>query len=322
MACAGLSVSTAVCADVQKFGLGRIALEEEIAAWDLDISPDGAGLPLGSGSVEAGEAVFSDNCALCHGDFAEGIDNWPELAGGRDTLDHEDPVKTVGSYWPYLTTVLDYVRRSKPYGNAQSLTTDEVYAILAYILYSNDLVEEDFILSSDNLLAVEMPNAEGFIVDDRPNTEYPRFSGTPCMSGCKPKPAKITMRAAVLDVTPNEADTAVQDPPPDQEADLVATGEELFRSCEICHDTGDGASSKVGPDLTGIVGAPVGAVDGFRYSTPMKKLAESGAVWDEDALALFLASPGTYLKGTRMAFAGVEKQAEIAAVIAYLKSQE
>ena len=126
----------------QEFGLGRPALPEEIAAWDVDIRPDGTGLPRGRGDVATGEEVFTEHCSACHGDFAEGVDNWPELAGGQGTLADEDPVKTVGSYWPYLATVWDYVNRSMPYGAAQTLTSDQIYAIVAYILYSNDLVDE------------------------------------------------------------------------------------------------------------------------------------------------------------------------------------
>ncbi|MEC8197615.1 MAG: cytochrome c, partial [Pseudomonadota bacterium] len=110
-----------------KFGLGRPAMPEEIAAWDLDIAPDGTGLPAGSGSVLDGEETFAEFCASCHGDFAEGVDNWPKLAGGADTLADKDPLKTVGSYWPYLSTSFDYIRRSMPFGNAQSLTDDQVY---------------------------------------------------------------------------------------------------------------------------------------------------------------------------------------------------
>ena len=172
------------------------------AAWDLDVSPDGTGLPAGSGSVEAGEELFSAQCASCHGEFAEGVDNWPKLAGGDDTLADEDPVKTVGSYWPYLSTAWDYVHRSMPFGGAQVLSADETYAIVAYILYSNNLVEEDFVLSNENFLEVKMPNAEGFIVDDRPETEYAKWRGEPCMQDCKAD-VEITMRATVLDVTPD-----------------------------------------------------------------------------------------------------------------------
>ncbi len=109
----------------EKLGLGRAALPEEIAAWNGDISPDGTGLPVGAGDAIDGEEIFAQQCAACHGDFAEGIDNWPKLAGGADTLDREDPLKTVGSYWPYLSTAFDYIKRSMPYGNAFTLTDDE-----------------------------------------------------------------------------------------------------------------------------------------------------------------------------------------------------
>ena len=112
----------------EKLGLGRAALPAEIAAWDWDINAKGDGLPVGSGDALDGEEIFAEKCAACHGDFAEGIDNWPKLAGGADTLDREDPLKTVGSYWPHLTTAYDYIKRSMPYGNAGTLSDDEVYA--------------------------------------------------------------------------------------------------------------------------------------------------------------------------------------------------
>src|SRR6056297_4220839 len=202
-------------ADAKRLGVGREALPEEIAAWDVDVSPDGTGLPEGSGSVMDGEELFVDYCALCHGDFAEGVGNWPSLAGGDGTLANEDPVKTVGSYWPYLSTAWDYVHRSMPFGNAQTLTNDETYAITAYILYSNFLVEDDFVLSKDNFLEVEMPNADGFIVDDREEAEAHFWNTEACMSDCKDS-VEITMRAAVLDVTPEEEEEAAAEPAADE----------------------------------------------------------------------------------------------------------
>ena len=252
-----------------KLGLGRPALPEEVAAWNVDVLPDGTGLPVGSGSVEDGEMLFSDNCAACHGEFAEGVDNWPELAGGEDTLADADPVKTVGSYWPYLSTTWDYVHRSMPYGNAQSLTTDDVYAIVAYILYSNYLVEDDFVLTNENFLDIEMPNADGFIVDDRAETEYPMWRTEPCMEDCKDS-VEITMRATVLDVTPEEegsteevTEAAVtQDTSEPEEVveevavidpALVEAGEKVFRKCAACHEIGEGARNKSGPQLNGVV---------------------------------------------------------------------
>ena len=206
-----LIVTTALAATLtagpalaEKYGLGREATPAEIAAWDIDITPDGTGLPEGSGDVWTGEELFADYCAVCHGDFAEGVGNWPKLADGDDTLDHEDPLKTVGSYWPYLSTVFDYVRRSMPFGNAQTLTDDEVYAITAYILYSNYLVEDDFTLTHENFMDVEMPNADGFFIDNREEVEAHFWNAEPCMENCKEGAVEITMRAAVLDVTPEE----------------------------------------------------------------------------------------------------------------------
>lgn len=333
----------AVPVAAQGFGLGRAALPEEIAAWNLDIHPDGTGLPEGQGDVLEGEEIFAQKCAACHGDFAEGIGNWPKLAGGMDTLDRQDPLKTVGSYWPYLSTSFDYIRRSMPYGNAGTLTDDEVYAIVAYILYSNDLVDDDFVLSKDNFTEVEMPNVDGFFPDDRQETEFAQWVGEPCMTDCKDA-VEVTMRAMVLDVTPQETETkaaeAVADtattpepatvaaqeeavPTPEVAAldpALVAEGEEVFRKCKACHQVGEDAKSGVGPVLNGVVGASAGHIDGFRYSSALMARAEDGLVWNEAALAGFLAAPRTYLKGTKMGFAGLRKDEEIDAVIAYLKS--
>jgi S-disulfanyl-L-cysteine oxidoreductase SoxD len=324
-----------------KYGLGRPALPEEIAAWDLDVSPDGTGLPVGSGSVEDGEYIFSDNCGICHGDFAEGVDNWPKLAGGEGTLADKDPLKTVGSYWPYLSTTWDYVNRSMPFGAAQTLSADDVYAIVAYILYSNDLVEDDFVLSNENFLEVEMPNADGFIVDDRKTAEAHFWTAEPCMENCKDS-VEITMRAMVLDVTPDDggedaagaasedeavvtqAALATEEPAATQTAapdpELVAAGEKVFKKCKACHQVGEGAKKKVGPVLNGIAGAPAGAVEGFKYSKPMMAAAEGGLVWSDAELAAFLTKPKSYMKGTKMSFAGLKKEDDVAAVIAYLKS--
>ena len=196
--------------------LGRAALPEEVAAWDIDVRPDGLGLPEGQGNVEDGEVLFSDTCAACHGEFAEGVDRWPMLAGGLGTLADEDPVKTLGSYWPYLSTSFDYIRRAMPFGNAQSLTSDDIYAITAYVLNMNDLVDDDFVLSKDSFLTVEMPNADGFLVDDRDEVELPEFTQAPCMENCKDVAPEIMRHASVLDVTPETPDDGAEAPPPMQ----------------------------------------------------------------------------------------------------------
>ena len=327
-----LAAAFAAPAAADSFGLGRPATEAEITAWDIDILPDGSGLPDGGGDVWSGEELFSSYCAACHGEFAEGVDNWPELAGGFDTLDREDPVKTVGSYWPYLSTTFDYVRRSMPFGNAQSLTNDEVYAIVAYILYSNDLVDDDFTLSRETFLDVEMPNAEGFIVDDRAAAES-HFITEPCMQDCKDV-VEITMRARVLDVTPEDAGEAAEAEATVQPAametdvaeepaldpELVAAGEKAFKKCSACHQVGEGAKNRTGPHLNDVFGRTAGVIEGFRYSPAMKTAGEEGLVWTEETLAEFLSKPRDYIKRTKMSFAGFKTEDDIAAVTAYLKS--
>lgn len=185
------------------FHLGRKALKEEVAAWDIDVRPDGVGLPVGKGTVAQGEPIYAEQCAICHGDFGEGIDRWPVLAGGFDTLAEERPEKTVGSYWPYLSTVYDYIRRAMPFGNARSLTDDEVYALTAYVLYLNDIVDdEEFELSNENFAEIRLPNEENFIPDGRYEEPHYANKAEPCMTDCKPGTAAVTMRARVLDVTP------------------------------------------------------------------------------------------------------------------------
>ena len=338
------------------YGIGREALPEEVAAWNVDVLPDGRGLPDGSGDVFTGEEVFAERCASCHGDFAEGVDNWPVLAGGFDTLANKDPVKTVGSYWPYLSTVWDYIHRSMPFGEAGTLSADETYAIVAYILYSNDLVEDDFELSHENFADFEMYNVNGFVVDDRPDIEYPQWRAEPCMENCKDE-VEVTMRSVFLVETPPEGGSnSVMNPAraeklpsftaegpsfipaaapkveeeatdtapaveetteADGDAELIAAGEKVFRKCKSCHMVGDGAKNRTGPQLNGIVGRAAGAEDGFSYSGAM---ADSGITWDAETLAEFLADPKGYMSGTKMNFRGLNKDEDIAAVIAYLAS--
>lgn len=185
-----------------KVGLGRVALPEEVAAWDIDVRPDGKGLPKGKGSVKQGEELFLAQCAACHGEFGEAVGRWPVLVGGKGSLKHENPDKTIGSYWGDASTVFDYIRRAMPFGNARSLTDDEVYAITAFLLQMNDVVKEDFVLSNENFASVKMPNVAGFFDDDRLKSEK-HFWKEPCMKNCKPGEVKVTGRARVVDVTPD-----------------------------------------------------------------------------------------------------------------------
>lgn len=337
------ALAAAAPAMAEKLGLGRPALPEEVAAWDVAVLPDGTGLPEGSGDVFTGDEVFAEKCASCHGDFAEGIDNWPVLAGGQGSLTARRPVKTIGSYWPYLSTVWDYIHRSMPFGAAQTVTADETYAITAFLLYSNGLVEDDFVLSKENFTEIVLPNADGFRPDDRAEAEYPLFRAEPCMADCAGE-VKVTARAIELNVTPEDpdgrpagtippltgaageapAEAATEAAPVDESAAadpaLVEAGEKVFKKCQACHKVGEGAKNATGPMLNGIVGAAAGAADGFRYSPPMQAAADAGLVWSHESLAEFLADPKGYMKGTKMSFAGLKKPEEIDAVIAYLST--
>lgn len=185
------------------YGIGQAATREQIAGWDIDVRPDGEGAPPGKGSVKDGEKIYLDRCAACHGEFGESAGRWPQLAQGKGTLASNDPVKTVGSYFPYLSSVFDYVRRAMPFGDAQSLKNDELYAVVAFVLNLNDIVDDKFVLSKETWSQVKMPNENGFYDDDREKTEKAFWNAKPCMKDCRP-PVKITGHAAVIDVTPED----------------------------------------------------------------------------------------------------------------------
>ncbi len=179
-----------------EYGIGQAATAEEIAGWDIDVRPDGLGLPAGQGSVIDGEALYESRCASCHGTFGEGVGRWPVLSGGMDTLTQERPTKTVGSYWPYASTLWDYIHRAMPFTAPRSLSADETYAISAYVLYLNDIVDEEFVLTQNNLASIEMPNRDGFFVDNRPDSTNER-----CMSGCA-DPNQLEMVGTIGGITP------------------------------------------------------------------------------------------------------------------------
>ena len=185
-------------------GVGRVALPPEIAAWNIDVRPDGQGLPSGHGTAAEGEALFQERCAACHGEFGEGAGRWPVLAGGQGSLRSERPEKTIGSFWPNVSTVFDYIRRAMPYGNAQSLEPNEAYAITAYLLSLNDVIKDpDQELNERNLAAIRLPNEAAFYDDDRETTERGFWNGTACMKDCKPEAPHVTNRARAIDVTPD-----------------------------------------------------------------------------------------------------------------------
>jgi cytochrome c len=152
----------ALATDPPQFG--RAPTSDEVRTWDIDVGPDGQGLPSGSGSVLRGKEVYMQNCAACHGPAGEGGIG-PRLEGGEGTLATANPVKTIGSYWPYAPTLFDYIRRAMPYTVPGSLSTDDTYAVTAYLFSINGIVPADATLDERSLPAVKMPNRNGFLPD-------------------------------------------------------------------------------------------------------------------------------------------------------------
>jgi mono/diheme cytochrome c family protein len=142
--------------------LGVAATPEQIAGWNISIQPDGEGLPPGSGTAMLGAPIYASKCIACHGEGGQGLLN-DRLVGGRGSLGTNAAVKTVGSYWPYATTIFDFIRRAMPYQQPHSLTDDEAYALTAYLLYLNDIIAEDQVIDAQSLPRVQMPNRDGFV---------------------------------------------------------------------------------------------------------------------------------------------------------------
>ena len=271
----GAAIATSGLANAGQFNIGTTATPEEIAGWDIDIRPDGMGLPEGQGTVEAGEAQYEALCATCHGLFGEGEGRWPVLAGGQDTLTEERPTKTVGSYWPYASTLYDYIRRAMPFTAPRSLSDQQVYDITAYVLYLNEIVDEDFVLTKDNLATIEMPNQDNFFVDPRPDVKNTR-----CMKNCA-DPKKLQIAGTLRGITPvghfvegADAPAASHDAQMEQEQHkekvrkATLKGEEVASShgggsgalsesatagqstydgaCKVCHGSGLTGSPKIG----------------------------------------------------------------------------
>lgn len=163
----------------QIYGFGKTATDREIAGWNIDVTPDGKGLPAGRGSVAQGKQVYDTSCAACHGAKGEGKPA-DRLVGGVGSLTTARRIKTVGSYWPYAPTIYDYINRAMPYNSPQSLTPDQVYAVTAYLLHLNGIVAADAVMDAEILPKVQMPNRTGFIADSRPDTSNSR-----CRVDCK-----------------------------------------------------------------------------------------------------------------------------------------
>ena len=159
-------------APVKGVALGQPASADDIRLWNIDVAQDGEGLPPGRGTVREGAALYAAKCAKCHGPSGtEGPRD--RLVGGRDTLTTSRPIKTIGSYWPYATTLYDYIHRAMPFDAPQSLTPDEVYAVTAWLLHQNGIIDEHAVIDARTLPAIQMPNRQGFVPDPRPDVPKP-----------------------------------------------------------------------------------------------------------------------------------------------------
>jgi S-disulfanyl-L-cysteine oxidoreductase SoxD len=165
--------------DAGRFDVGQVVTESDLSLWDIDIGVDGTGLPPGRGSVQEGKVIYESKCLACHGQEGQGKP-MDRLAGGLGTLKSSEPVKTIGSYWPYATTVFDYVRRAMPLDKPQSLSADEVYALTAYLLHANGIVDAKAIMNARTLPSVRMPNVRAFQPDPRPDV-----SNSACERDCR-----------------------------------------------------------------------------------------------------------------------------------------
>jgi cytochrome c len=160
----------------ESFSFGTPASKADIDAWDKDVRPDGMGLPAGSGTYKAGAQIYGEQCAACHGAKLEGVRDpnlpqggGPALIGGRGTLNTPNFKQTVESYWPYASTLYDYITRAMPYTAPGSLKPDEVYALTAFILAEGNIVPKSAVMDAKSLAKVQMPNKDGFYLDDRPH---------------------------------------------------------------------------------------------------------------------------------------------------------
>ena len=248
---------------VEGMNHGRAPTKNELKAWDTDIMPDGTGLPDGKGSVEEGDELYEAQCAVCHGDFGAGGVGYPTLSGGdisslknqRTAPGMDAPKRTIGTYWPQASTLIWYIRDAMPYAHPKSLNNDELYALTAYLLAANEItvggeeMGDDFVLSKENFLKIEMPNKDGFYPDiDGPDgvENMRKFYSDPknfganterCMKDCKDSAAKV-MRIGIemKDVQPPYS--TVRELPEKKKGGAEHPGKEAYeKNCAVCHKT-------------------------------------------------------------------------------------
>jgi len=246
---------------MKKLNYGRVPTKNELKAWDRDIMPDGTGLPDGQGSVEEGDELYEAQCASCHGEFGAGGKGYPTLAGGsvkslsnqRTCPGKDAPKRTIGSYWPQVSTLIWYIRDAMPYSRPKSFTNDELYAMTAYLLSANEItidgkeMDDEFVLNKKNIMKIKLPNRNGFY----PNIDGPdgienvrKFFKNPknfgavgvrCMSNCgKEKVMRIGME--ITDVVP--AYSTKRDLPKEEVGGPKSKAEKMYdSSCSVCHKT-------------------------------------------------------------------------------------
>jgi cytochrome c len=151
-----------------KYGVGRAPTADEVRQWAISVGPDGKGLPEGRGSASEARDMYANRCGRCHGPRGEGAES-VAIVGGQGTLRSPKPLKTVGSFWPYAPTLFDYVNRAMPFDKPGTLGTNQVYALTAYVLFLNGIVQEGDVMDARTLPKVRMPNRDGFVKDPRPD---------------------------------------------------------------------------------------------------------------------------------------------------------
>lgn len=238
--------------DISGFQYGKKPTANEIKAWDIDVMPDGTGLPDGQGTVEAGDELYHEKCASCHGDFGAGGKGYPTLSGGAGTLKNqllkagdEPPLKTIGSYWPYVSTLFWYIKTAMPFTNPKSLTNDEVYSITAYLLSVNEIttkndedLDDEFVLNKKTIMDIKMPNANGFYPVDPSRSDLkelrtPLAQGNRCMKDCETY-EPISIAREITGFEPKL--TIVRDLPEEKKSAKVSIGEKIYNeSCSSCH---------------------------------------------------------------------------------------
>ncbi len=258
---------------------GRLATKNELKAWNTDVMPDGTGLPKGSGSVEEGEEIYEEKCVMCHGDFGSGGGGYPSLSKGnaqeahatlknqRNVPNADGPVRVFGSYWPHLSTMWWYIHDGMPHPKTKSLSSDETYALTAYMLNINELtidgeeIDDEFVLSHDNFLKIKMPNVDGFEpkIDGPNGTDNVRkyFANNKnfgaqkvnpadrCMKNCQKKSAKI-VRIKGVGISDFLPPISVKRDLPES-ANAPVVGQAAYEaSCAVCHGTSSMGAPEVG----------------------------------------------------------------------------